>query len=65
MSTPRLALSVTEAASSVGLSEDVIREAIKAGDLAAYKPMVAGRVLNRIRIDTAELTAWLRAGAAA
>lgn len=61
----RLYLSIAEAAKAIGISEDVIAQAIKAGDLVAFKPKVGGRVINRVRIEVDELHAWMHAGDAA
>lgn len=58
----RLAYTVEEAAEAIGVSVWTIREAIKAGDLAALSPVVNGRRQRTVRIDADELRAWLRSG---
>lgn len=58
----RLAYTIPEAAEAVGVSERTIRNAINAGDLAAFRPRINGRPLKSVRIDADELRAWLRAG---
>ena len=58
----RLAYTVEEAAEAIGVSVWTIREAIKAGDLAALSPVVNGRKQRTVRIAADELRAWLRSG---
>lgn len=58
----RLAYTVEEAAEAIGVSVWTIREAIKAGDLAALSPVVNGRKQRTVLVDVDELRAWLRAG---
>lgn len=58
----RLAYTVEEAAEAIGVSVWTIREAIKAGDLAALSPVVNGRRQRTVRVDADELRAWLRSG---
>lgn len=58
----RLAYTVEEAAEAIGVSVWTIREAIKAGDLAALSPVVNGRKQRTVRVDADELRAWLRSG---
>ena len=58
----RLAYTVEEAAEAIGVSVWTIREAIKAGDLAALSPVVGGRKQRTVRVDADELRAWLRSG---
>lgn len=56
----RLSYTVADAAETTGLSQDVIRRAIKAGDIAVIYPMVGGRTLAKPLIPRAELDAWFR-----
>lgn len=62
MNVERIAYTVPEAAEAVGMSERTIRDAIKAGDLAALRPRVNGRPIRSVRIDATELQQWLRDG---
>lgn len=59
----RLSYTVATAADATGLSQDVIRRAIKAGNLAVIYPKVGTRALAKPLIPAAELDAWLRSGA--
>lgn len=63
--TPKIAYSPTQAATAIGLSIDVVRRAIWAGDLEAVAPIVNGRTLTRRVIMCAELERWIRSGGAA
>lgn len=62
MAADRIAYTIPEAAEAVGLSERTIRDAIRAGDLAALRPRVNGRPIRSVRVEAAELHAWLRDG---
>lgn len=50
------------AAAASGVSTDVIRRAIKAGDLAVRYPIVNGRAIAKPLIETDELRRWVTAG---
>ncbi len=56
---PKLSFTIAEAAQSTGYSIDVIRRAVRAGDLAAVAPKVNGRNLSRPVIVATELERWL------
>lgn len=55
----RIAYSVKEAAEAIGLSEDTIKRAIRAGDLEAHTPRVEGRQIARQVIRVEELDRWI------
>lgn len=55
----RIAYSVKEAAEAIGLSEDTIKRAIRAGDLEAHTPRVEGRQIARQVIRAEELDRWI------
>lgn len=59
----RLSYSVAEAAATLGVSQDVIRRAMKAGDISVVYPKVGKRNLSKPLIPATELEAWLRNGA--
>ena len=50
-----------EAAAASGYSIDIIRRAVRAGDLATVAPKVNGKPLSRPVILAAELARWLTA----
>ena len=64
MNTPIAAVSysVETAAAATGYSEDQIRRAIRAGDLAVKFPVVNGRALSKGTIQASVLAAWVEAG---
>jgi hypothetical protein len=49
---------VTSAAAATGVSTDVIRRAIRAGDLATRSPKVNGRQISKPLIPADELRRW-------
>lgn len=53
------------AAIATGISVDVIRRAVRAGDLAAHHPIADGRPVSRPLILAEDLHAWVAAGPAA
>lgn len=59
---PKLSFTFAEAAVSTGYSVDVIRRAVRAGDLASVAPIINGRNLSRPVIVAAELERWLNDG---
>lgn len=50
------------AAAATGYSADVIRRAIRAGDLTARYPTVAGRPLSKPVLERDELARWISQG---
>ncbi|GII98358.1 hypothetical protein CLV28_0683 [Sediminihabitans luteus] len=50
------------AAAATGCSRDVIQRAVRAGDLPAHYPKIAGRAIAKPLIDADDLRAWVRAG---
>ena len=50
------------AAAATGLSEDVLRRAVKAGDLTPRYVSVAGQQLTKPVIEADELRRWVAAG---
>ena len=50
------------ASAATGYSEDVIRRAVKAGDLAVRYVVVNGRQLSKPVIEADELRRWVAAG---
>lgn len=50
------------AALATGYSDDVIRRAIKAGDITARYPRVNGKQLSKPVIQHDELARWIAAG---
>lgn len=53
--------SMAGAAAATGLSVDVIRRAVRAGDLATVYPKINGRTISKPLIRAADLDAWLAA----
>lgn len=53
--------SMAGAADEIGVSVDVIRRAVKAGDLPSIYPKVNGRAISKPLIRAADLDAWLDA----
>ena len=53
---------VEGAAKRTGLSVDVIRRAIRAGDLPVHYPVVNGRQLAKMAILAADLHEWVARG---
>lgn len=53
-----IAYDVETAAEAVSLSTDVIRRAIRSGDLATTSPKIEGRALAKPLIDPDNLRAW-------
>lgn len=62
--THKMTYSTAEAAVASGLSERTILRAIKAGDLKATRPRIAGQPVGRDVIDARELRRWLNDEAA-
>jgi len=62
--TPLLAYTVKTAAEATGYSADVIKRAIRSGDLKATRPKINGREVVKDSINAADLEAWLAGGAA-
>lgn len=58
MTTP-LSYDVASAAAATGVSVDVIRRALRSGDLRAVTPKVDGRRITKLLIRAADLEAWL------
>jgi len=56
------AFSVETAALASGVSEDIIRRAIRAGDLQISNPKVNGKPITKNLIPRADLEAWIEAG---
>jgi excisionase family DNA binding protein len=56
---PQLSYTRAQAAEMTGLSEDTIRRAVNAGDLAVLEPRVDGRGLQKVLIAHDELVRWL------
>jgi len=54
-----IAFTIQTAADATGLSVDVIRRAVKSGDLAATRPTIGQRKITRDVILRAELERWL------
>lgn len=52
-----------QAANATGYSEDIIRRAVRRGDLVMRYPKVDGRHLSKGVIPRDELVAWVQAGA--
>lgn len=50
------------ASAATGLSHDVIRQAVNAGELAVRYPVVNGRTLTKPVIEADELRRWVSAG---
>jgi hypothetical protein len=66
MSTPTIqpvSFSYESAALATGLSENVIRRAVNAGDLAVRYVQVKGRNISKPVIERAELERWISSGA--
>lgn len=61
MTAPKLAYSAQEAADATGLSVDVIRRAVRAGDLATVSPTVGGKKLGKWVVTADELQRWIGA----
>lgn len=55
----QLAYTRQQAAEMVGLSPDVLRRAVKAGDLKTLDPRVDGKAVARDLISHDELMRWL------
>lgn len=53
-----IAYDVASAATATGVSQDVIRRAIPAGDIAATSPRVDGRQISKLLIPADELRRW-------
>lgn len=60
--TARLSFTLAEAAESTGYSIDVIRRAIRAGDILTVAPLVNGRTISRRMITYSELARWVESG---
>lgn len=57
--TEPIAYTPKTAAEATGYSEDVIKRAIRSGDLKATRPTINGREVAKDSISAAELTRWL------
>ncbi len=55
----RLAYDVAAAAETVGVSADLIRRAIRAGDIKTTSPKVNGKAISKPLIPAEELDRWL------
>ncbi|QOR47608.1 helix-turn-helix domain-containing protein [Trueperella pecoris] len=55
----KLSYSLKEAAEATGLSEDVVRRAVRAGELPTLHPTVDGRKITKILIPATALREWL------
>lgn len=58
----KISFNLQEAAISTGYSVDVLRRAIRAGDLATSAPQVDGRTVARRVIKADELERWVESG---
>ena len=58
----KVSFNLQEAADSTGYSVDVLRRAIRAGDLATSAPRVNGRTITRRVIKADELERWIESG---
>lgn len=54
-----VSVNVKDAAEATGLSVDVIKRAIKAGDLRTGRPTIDGREIQKVVIPVAELERWI------
>ncbi|GEM_PF-1452884 len=54
----RITYDIASAAEATGVSIDVIRRAIRAGDLATTSPRINGRKISKPLIPAAELERW-------
>lgn len=59
MDAARISYNIDGAAQATGYSADVIRRAIRAGEIPTRYPEIDGRKLSRPVILAADLTAWL------
>lgn len=59
----RLSYSLAGAAECVGVSVDVIKRAVRAGDLATFRLWVNGRFVEKPLISREELEHWIRCNA--
>lgn len=59
MSAAKIAYNLKEAAEATGYSIDVIRRAVRSGDLATVTPKIEGRDLARPVVTEAELRRWV------
>lgn len=57
-----VSFSYETAALATGYSTDVIKRAVRTGDLIARYPEVEGRALSKPVIERDELERWIRAG---
>ena len=57
-----VSFSYETAALATGLSTDVIRRAVRMGDLAVKYPQIEGKALAKPVIERAELERWIAAG---
>jgi hypothetical protein len=60
--TAPLAYTVKTAAEATGYSIDVLKRAIRSGDLKATRPKIDGREVARDSIAAADLEVWLTGG---
>lgn len=58
MADTKITYDVREAADATGVSMDVIRRAIRAGDLATRSPKINGRQIAKPLIPADELRRW-------
>lgn len=56
------AFSYETAALATGYSQDVIRRAVRAGDIAVSRPKVDGKAVSKPVIPRDELAAWIERG---
>lgn len=61
--TAPVAYTAKTAAEATGVSVDVIKRAIRAGDIKTSRPRVAGREIAKDLIPAAELERWATEGA--
>lgn len=59
----KITFNAAEAAEATGVSVDVIRRAVRAGDIATVTPLLNGKPMSKWLIPAAELARW--AGVAA
>lgn len=55
----KLSYGLKEAATATGLSEDVLRRAVRAGELRTLTPTLEGRKITKILIPADALQEWL------
>lgn len=60
MAVQRLSYTYADASEATGLSQTVLKEAVREGELRTLKPKgKAGKPISRVLFDPAELERWL------